>query len=427
MTHRIGVAEGTALYVGAVLGAGVLALPALAASLAGPASVLAWAALIALSVPVAGAFAGLGRRYPDGGGVATFVARAGGPRISAAAGWWFYFAVPIGAPCNAYVGGQYVGHALGFGRLAQLGVAAVLLLAAFGSNYVGLRLSGRLQLALVGMLALLLLLAVLVAAPHSSRANLTPFLPHGWAAVGSAASLLFFSFAGWEAVTHLSGEFRDPRRIPLVTGLAVAVIGVLYLGLALVSVAVLGTGGADAQVPLTALLATGLGDTARWITGVAAVLLTFGSMNAYIAGASRLGAALGRDGALPSWLSRGGAAGEVPRRSLTLLAAATGVAILVAGGLQLRLDQFMLAASACFVATTLAGLLAAVKLLPRRTAAWWGAVVASVAMAVVLAFSGVFLAWPLALLLGAVAYSRRTRLALVPAVPDAAASLRPAA
>src|SRR6185436_292434 len=47
----------TALYVGAVLGPGVLILPSLAAEAAGPASVLAWAGLLALSVPLAIAFA----------------------------------------------------------------------------------------------------------------------------------------------------------------------------------------------------------------------------------------------------------------------------------------------------------------------------------------------------------------------------------
>ncbi|HSV64304.1 MAG TPA: amino acid permease [Mycobacteriales bacterium] len=408
MSHQIGVAQGTALYVGAVLGAGVLALPALAAAEAGPASVLAWAGLIVLSVPVAVAFAGLGRRYPDGGGVATFVARAAGPKLSAAVGWWFYLAVPAGAPSAALVGGQYVAHALGWGGPAELAVAAVLLAGAFGSNYVGLRLSGRLQLLLVGMLSLLLLAAIVIAAPHARAANLTPFLPHGWPAVGSAASLLFFSFAGWEAVTHLSGEFRDPRRtLPIVTALAVVIVGVLYLGLALTSVSVLGTSASTSQVPLTLLLASGIGDAARWVTAVAAVLLTFGTMNAYIAGASRLGAALGRDGALPGWLARGGGAGEVPRRSLSILAAATGAVVVVALAVGLTLGQLMLAASACFVAVTLAGLGAAVKLLPRRTPAWWGAVVAFPAMAVVLAFSTVFLAWPLALMLGALAFTHR--------------------
>ncbi|NUP33626.1 MAG: amino acid permease, partial [Streptomycetaceae bacterium] len=34
--------QGTAMYIGAVLGTGVIALPALAADAAGPASLLAW-------------------------------------------------------------------------------------------------------------------------------------------------------------------------------------------------------------------------------------------------------------------------------------------------------------------------------------------------------------------------------------------------
>src|SRR5690349_4150064 len=67
------VLQGAALYVGAVLGTGVIALPALAADIAGPASLLAWLALVLLSAPLAATFAALGARYPDAGGVATYV------------------------------------------------------------------------------------------------------------------------------------------------------------------------------------------------------------------------------------------------------------------------------------------------------------------------------------------------------------------
>ena len=58
------VAQGAALSVGAVLGTGVITLPALAAAVAGPASLLAWAALVLLSVPLASTFAALGARTP---------------------------------------------------------------------------------------------------------------------------------------------------------------------------------------------------------------------------------------------------------------------------------------------------------------------------------------------------------------------------
>ena len=73
----------TALYVGAVLGPGVLLIPALAAEAAGPASIVAWAALLLLSVPLAVTFAALGVRHPEAGGTAAY-ARAGfGPRAGA--------------------------------------------------------------------------------------------------------------------------------------------------------------------------------------------------------------------------------------------------------------------------------------------------------------------------------------------------------
>src|SRR4051794_14732867 len=77
----------TALYVGAVLGPGVLLLPALAAEAAGPASVLAWAALLALSAPLAIAFAVLGVRHPEAGGTAAHARAAVGRRGGAGAGW----------------------------------------------------------------------------------------------------------------------------------------------------------------------------------------------------------------------------------------------------------------------------------------------------------------------------------------------------
>ncbi|MGW0211706.1 hypothetical protein ACWDZ8_40305 [Streptomyces sp. NPDC003233] len=56
--------QGAALYVGAVLGTGVIALPALAVRAAGPASLLAWLGLVVLSVPLAATFAALGARSP---------------------------------------------------------------------------------------------------------------------------------------------------------------------------------------------------------------------------------------------------------------------------------------------------------------------------------------------------------------------------
>ncbi|WP_236572975.1 APC family permease [Streptomyces sp. GS7] len=396
--RRLGIGSGTALCAGAVLGPGVLTLPSLAAAAAGPASILAWVVLLAMCVPVAASFAALGARFPDGGGVATYVHRAIGPRAAAVVGWWFYGAVPIGVVSAAWIGGKYVADAVGWGDAGAAAVGGAVLVGSLVSNAVGLRMSGRVQLLLGGLLAAVLLCTVLAAAPQVSAAHFTPFMPGGWASVGSAASVLFFAFAGWEAASHLSGEFADPARdLPRVTRRTLAVITVLYLGLAVATVGVLGPAAADTDTPLTALLTRSVGGAARPVAAAAALLLTFGTANAYLAGASRLGAALGRDGAAPRWLAKGGAPGEVPRRSLAVLGAASVVLAVAAGSGGTDLDLLMRATATCLAAVTLAGLAAALVLLPRRTLLWYGVLASSVLTAGVLAFSGWLLLIPAAL------------------------------
>jgi amino acid efflux transporter len=126
-------------------------------------------------------------------------------------------------------------------------------------------------------------------------------------------------------------------------------------------------------------------------------------MNAYVASASRLGAALGRDGALPGWLARGGRAGQVPRASLAVVTVLTGVvlALLAAGWLQVH--PLVLATTSCIAAVYAVGCAAGVRLLPPRSAGRRAAAVALLLVAGLLVLSGPFLAWPAALAAGALA------------------------
>ncbi|KAF4407952.1 APC family permease [Streptomyces lycii] len=404
---KLGLSEGTALYIGGVLGPGVLALPALAAAVAGPASVIAWAGLLLLSVPVALSFAALGARYPDGGGVATFVARAFGARAAACVGWWFYAAVPVGVLAGAMIGGQYVAEALGLGRGIALLGTTILLAAAFAANYVGLHLSGRIQVLLCTVLVLLLVIAIVTAAPDMSSSNFSPFMPQGWTSVGTAAVVLFYAFSGWEAASHLSAEFARPQRhLRIATVTTLAVVGTLYLTLATVTVGVLGETSDRSSVPLMLLIEQGVGPGARTVTAAAAVCLTFGAINTFVAGAARLGAALGRDGALPGWLAKGTGTGRVPRRSLLVQAVLTGALLMVVAAAGTELDLLMQITSAFLATVTAAGMAAAVALLPRRRPLWWLAVIAVAFTLLVLLFSTWLLALPAVVAAAAMLYLR---------------------
>ncbi|MFD9126935.1 APC family permease [Kitasatospora sp. NPDC059571] len=418
---RLTVWQGAALYIGAVLGTGVIALPALAARAAGPASLLAWLGLVLLSVPLAATFAALGARYPDGGGVSTYVRHAFGRRAAAAVGWCFYFAVPAGTPAAGMFAGAYVATALGGGRRTVAVTAAVLLITVAVSNWFGLRVSGRLQLVLALLLVTLLLAAVAAALPHARAQNLQPFAPHGWSAIGSAAALLVWSFAGWEAITHLAADFRRPERdLPRAAAVAVAVVGVLYLAVAAAGVLVLGPAASTADAPLAELLALGLGTSVQVPAAAAALLLTLGTMNAYFAGAAKLGAALGRDGALPAWLARGSSAGEVPRRSLSLVTGLAAVALAVTTLVGVGPQPLVLLATGSFVTVYALGTAAAVRLLPRGGLPHRCALIALAAVAVLLAMTGRYLLWPLVVTAGALGYLRRRRRA-DSRRPDAAA------
>jgi amino acid efflux transporter len=409
-------AQGTALCVGAVLGTGVISMPALAAGVAGPASLLAWLALVLLSAPLAWTFAALGARHPDGGGVSTYVRLAFGPRSAAAVGWCFYFAVPLGAPVAAAFAGGYVADVLGGGRGTVLATFASVMAVACTMNWFGVRISGRVQLYLAALLAALLVVTVVAALPHARLANLTPFAPHGWAGVGAAAALLVWGFAGWEAVSSLSGEYRDPRRdVPRATVAAVVVVGVLYLAVAATSVLVLGPAAGASPAPLADLLAVGVGGPVRPLTAVVAVLLTLGAVNAYLAGASALGVALARDGALPARVF------GTPHKSLTFLT----VGGLCSVALPFSLHTAMLLVTGCFTLVYVLGTAAALRLLP---AGWSrrGAAVAFVAVLGLLVLNGPPALLSLVVAAGAVLYaSRRTAPKIASPSSSSAGSIAP--
>ena len=385
MSWMLSTRSATALYVGAVLGPGVLILPSLAAEAAGPASVLAWGGLLALSVPLAIAFAVLGVRHPEAGGTAAYARAAFGRRAGTVTGWWFLAGVVLGAPAVAMVGGFYVAELLGAGREAAVVAAGGMIAAVVAANARGVHTTARLQLGLAGVLAALLLVAVVSALPESRAEHWTPFAPHGWSAVGTAASLLMLSFIGWEAVSHLAGELRDPaRQLPRAIFAALAIVVVLYLGLAVATIGVLGTA-APSDVPLADLMAAGLGSVGRSVTAGLAVLLTMGAMNAYVAAAVQLAGALAEEGSAPVALGR-------PRVALGLIAF-VGAVLLVPLALDvIGVDGLVRACSAAFVAVYVAATAAGVRLLDGAARICAG--VAFVAVAVVLAFSGVYLAVP---------------------------------
>jgi amino acid efflux transporter len=391
--HRgLGVVRGAALYVGALIGPGVLLVPALAVQAAGPASVVAWGGLLALSAPLAITFAALGVRHPVAGGVAAYVRAGLGEAAAAVTGVWFMTAILIGGPAVSLIGGYYVADLTGSGTSVAVSVGLLMFGLVLAANTSGLRVSSGFQLGLSAVLVVVIATAVGVALPSRGGDNWQPFAPHGWWAVGTAANILMWLFIGWEAMAQLAGDFRRPKRdLPRAMALAFGIVALLYAGLAVATVAVGGGGGS--KVPLADLVAVGFGRAGRDATAVLAVALTMGTMNVYMGGSAKLAAALAQERALPHWLA-GDAHRSIPRRPLLVLAVVGPLLLLALGAGVSSAADLVRATSACFVAVYLLSLASAVRILSGRIRI--AALVSLALVAVVAVFSAGFLLVPLA-------------------------------
>ena len=405
-------ARGAALYIGALLGPGLLLLPGLAAAEAGPASIIAWLALLILSGLFAAVFSALGRHNPSAGGVIGYVTAGLGRRAGLATGWMFLAGVVCGAPIVCLIGASYVTGLTGGGQLARAAVAAALLLTVVGLAAGGLRASAAAQLVLVGLLTVVVIVAAAGSAGSARAGNWTPFAPHGWLSIGSAAATLMFSFVGWEAVAPLTTRFADPcRQLPRVVAIALAVTTTLYLGLAIATISVLGPQAAT-DVPLAGLLSHAIGAAGPAIAAVAAIVLTLGATNAYINGAAAMAGQLAR----PASSRRG--RGPV----LRLLAAitATGLLLIILYGLRIVSTAALVAVpTALFLAVYLGAMVAAARVL--RGPARLAALPAALAVTAMLGFCGWALAVPAAVALAVScrphAHPRRQRGNARPACP----------
>jgi amino acid efflux transporter len=363
------------LYVGALLGPSVLLLPGLAAAIAGPASILAWLGLLAVSGLLAVVFSALGRRYPGRSGAAGFAGAAFGPRAERAVAACFLTGVVLGAPVVCLIGAGYVAQLVG-GPQMTVAIAAVLLLVVVALTVGGGRASAGVQLGLVGVLVVLVVAAAAGSLPHARAANWTPFAPHGWSAIGTASTVLMLSFVGWEAIAPMTARLRSPnRQLPRVIASAFAITSVVYLALAGATVGVLGPA-AGSATPVADLLRIGIGQAGALAAAVAAVALTLAATNAYLSGAAEMVAALSGPRA-----RLGGP------RVLPLGVAGVGVVLLALTGTGwVDTTQLVALPTTMFLAVYVATTAAGVRLLTGR--ARLAAAMSCAAVGVVLAFAG---------------------------------------
>jgi APA family basic amino acid/polyamine antiporter len=134
-----------------------------------------------------------------------------------------------------------------------------------------------------------------------SEFNLSMLLPSMELSTLSAASLIFFAFAGYARVATLGDEVKDPKKnIPRAILISLSAVLVIYLLITVVVVGVINTG--NEPMP-EAVFKSLLFVSAPWfnpaVIDVVVVLASLGSILALLAGVSRTAATMAEDKELP--------------------------------------------------------------------------------------------------------------------------------
>ena len=177
----------------------------------------------------------------------------------------------------------------------------------------GIRESARFNAVMVGIKILVLLFFIVLmlyyVSPTKMESNWHPFQPMGWAGTFTGAAVVFFAYIGFDAVSTVAEETKNPARdLPIGIIASLLICTVLYVVVAaifsgVVPFDVLKTWSkADLDKSLSIAL-TYVAPHARWQAGV----IAFGSVVAHTAvllvfqlGQPRIFFSMARDGLLPS-------------------------------------------------------------------------------------------------------------------------------
>jgi len=323
-----------ALGVGAIVGTGIYTLIGVGADRAGPAVMLAFLIAGAVCACAALCYAELATMMPQSGSAYTYTYSAIGEGSAWIVGWSLILEYSV--VCAAVAVG-WSGYAVGFlisagihlppellagphaGGIVNL--PAVLIVAAVaGMLLIGTRESATVNTFLVLFKIAALALFVFLALPAFNGANFTPFMPYGFSShvvdgqargVMAAASIIFFAFYGFDAVSTAAEEAKNPAR-----DLTIGIIGsMVACTIIYILVAAAAVGGlpfvefATSEEPLAHVLRTLGHPGAATMIAAAAVIALPTVILAFMYGQSRIFFVMARDRLLPERFGRVNKAG----------------------------------------------------------------------------------------------------------------------
>jgi APA family basic amino acid/polyamine antiporter len=349
LPRSLGVAGLTAFGVGCTVGAGIFSYTGdVAAHQAGPAASLAFV-LASIACFFAGlCYAEFAALIPISGSAYSYAYVTLGELTAWLIGWslileWLFSASVVAISwsgyvtaalrdggvalppllCEAPLGLDLHGHLVATGAWLNL-PAMVVVIGCTALVLAGMRTSSAVNIAIVIAKVLVLLVLIGAAARYVQPEHWRPFVPpntgdfghFGWSGVARGAGILFFAYIGFEGVSTLAQDARNPQRtLPLSLFASLLICTLLYVAVGIVITGLVDYRSLGVPDPLYFALAASHADSLIWVRRLVAFVAIVGLLSvvlASIVGQVRIFYSMARDGLVPSAFARLGNKSSAP-------------------------------------------------------------------------------------------------------------------
>jgi basic amino acid/polyamine antiporter, APA family len=319
--RSLGVVNLTSLGIGAIIGAGIFVLTGQAAAkYAGPSITISFI-LAAFACLFSGlCYAEFASMIPIAGSAYTYAYVTLGEIVAWTIGWnlileYIFCAGTIAVGWSGYL----VSVLKDIGILipetfvnSPFNLAAVFIVAAMTLFLIfGIRQSALLNNIIVAVKVTVILLFIFFGCRYINPENWTPFIPentgefgsYGWSGVLRGAGVIFFSYLGFDSISSVAQEAKNPQRdMPIAILASLLISTLLYVGVALVLTGIIPYQLLNVPDPI-AVGVNAVGDGLQWlrpliklgaIAGLSSAILTA------ILAQSRIFYAMAKDNLLPS-------------------------------------------------------------------------------------------------------------------------------
>ncbi|MCS6912704.1 MAG: amino acid permease [Myxococcota bacterium] len=319
------------IVLGGIIGAGIFINPSVVAqAVHTPVLILAvWATGGLIALAGAFVFAELSALLPRAGGPYAFFQAAIHPLAAFLYGWALLLMIMSGgAAAVAVAFAEYLARLAGLPPQGVAPLAAGTLLLLTGFHALGVK-PGAVLIGLVTLLKTVALAALVVGALLLARRSgwsWTPVRPEGMSGPALVSALFaglvpaMFTYGGWQNLSCVAEEVRDPERtLPRAILLGVGCAVAIYLGANLAYLHVLSAPGlAATRTPAAEVAARLAGEPGARLLSLLIVVSTFGFMNLALLSAPRVYFAMAADGIFFRGLARVSPRFRVPTRAIVL-------------------------------------------------------------------------------------------------------------